>query len=167
MARLTRDAWKVSSLRTKEVEVEELGGSVLIRELPASVSADLAGLLDIVQVGTEQRAKVDVALLECRQFAYGVVNEDGSPQFTEDEARDIQGKHGRAFKTVVGVIDEFSGVDKEAIEKAEARFQSSRNGTADAGQAELHEAPAGGAGPHLPPRDGPSIPEVGAGVDDG
>lgn len=166
MARLTRDAWKVSSLRTKEVEVEELGGSVLIRELPAAVSADLAGLLDIVQVGTEQRAKIDVALLECRQFAYGVVNEDGSAQFTEDQARDLQGKHGRAFKTVVAAIDEFSGVDKEAMEKAEARFPSSRNGTADEGQAQLHEVAAGSAGPDLPARDGPTIPEVRAGVDE-
>ena len=51
MALVNKDAWKASTLRTREIEVEELGGSVRIRELPASTSADLSGLLDIVQVG--------------------------------------------------------------------------------------------------------------------
>lgn len=122
MTLLTKDAWSASSLRTKEVEVEELGGSVLIRELPANVSADFAGLMDVVQVGREQRAKIDVATMERRQFAYGVVGSDHEPLFTEDEVQELQGKHGRAFRTVVQAIDEFSGIDKEAIENAEARF---------------------------------------------
>ena len=125
MALVNKDAWKASTLRTQEVEVEELGGSVRIRELPASTSADLSGLLDIVQVGREQRAKVDVATLERRQFAYGVIDDKGEAMFTEDEVKDLQAKHGRAFKVVVAAIDDLSGVDKEAILESEARFPSS------------------------------------------
>ena len=90
MALVNKDAWKASTLRTREVEVEELGGSVRIRELPASTSADLSGLLDIVQVGREQRAKVDVATLERRQFAYGVIDAKGEAMFTEDEVKEIR-----------------------------------------------------------------------------
>lgn len=152
MARVNKDAWKRSSLKTQEVEVEELGGSVLIRELPASVSADLSGLIDFVQVGREQRAKVDTATMEARQFAYGVIDDDAKPLFTEEEAKEIQAKHGRAFKVVVSAIDELSGVDKEAIEKTEARFPvggESANGS-DVGDA----APKRSGRPDLPARAG-------------
>lgn len=152
MARVTKEAWRKSSLRTQEVEVAELGGNVLIRELPASVAADLAGLIDLVQVGREQRAKVDTATMECRQFAYGVIDEDGEPLFSEDEAREIQARHGRAFKTVVAAIDELSGVDKKAIEETEARFPG---GGAQANGAELGDASAAGRDrPDLPARAG-------------
>lgn len=154
MARITKDGWKNSSLRTKEVEVEELGGSVLIRELPASVSADLSGLIDMVQVGQEQRAKVDVATMERRQFAYGVIDEDHEPMFSEDEAGALQGKHGRAFKTVVEAIDEFSGVNKDAIKESEARFPSSGDEPRDAGQADLLGSATVAPGPDLPARVG-------------
>ena len=57
MGRVTKDAWRKPSLRTKEIEVEELGGSVLIRELPATVSADLSGLLDVMY--TPKRTRVN------------------------------------------------------------------------------------------------------------
>jgi hypothetical protein len=139
MGRVTKGAWAKSSLRTKEVDVEELGGTVLIRELPASVTADLSGLIDMVQVGKEQRAKVDVASMERRQFALGVVTDDGKPMFTEEEAGEIQTKHGRAYKTVVNAIDELSGVRKEDLEETEARFPGRRNGAPDGGEARLHE----------------------------
>jgi hypothetical protein len=152
MGRLTKEAWAKSSLRTKEVEVEELGGSVLIRELPASISADLKGLLDVVQVGQEQRAKIDVATMERRQFAYGVVDENNNPLFTEDEVADLQDKHGRAFRVVLEAIDEFSGIDKEAIEEAEARFPVSGKATANGGEAQRPGAPAGSDGPDLSAR---------------
>lgn len=136
MGRLTKDAWKESSLRTKEVEVEELGGSVLIRELPASVSSDLEGLIDLVQVGREQRAKVDVGTIERRQFAYGVIDDNGEPLFTEEEAGELHQKHGRAFKFVVRAIDELSGIDKKSLEEAEARFPVSGEGSANGRSAE-------------------------------
>ncbi len=154
MARLSKDAWRKSSLRTKEVEVDELGGSVLIRELPASVTADLSGLIDMVQVGREQRAKVDVASMERRQFALGVVDDDHQPLYTEEEAGEFQQIHGRAFKTVVNAIDEFSGVDKEALEQSEARFPSSRNGADHDGEAQPHEVAADADGSDQPARPG-------------
>lgn len=124
-AHLTKDAWKKSSLKTKEVEVEELNGTVLVRELPAEYSAEVSSKIELISRGREQIAKLDTAKMERLQFAYGVVDEDLSPMFTEAEVQEIQKKHGRAFKTVIGVIDEISGIDKEAIEKAEATFPPS------------------------------------------
>lgn len=154
MARLTKDAWARSSLRTQEIEVEELGGSVLIRELPASVSADLAGLVDITQVGQTQRAKVDKATMEARQFAYGVIDDDHNPLFTEEEAREVQSKHGRAFNVVIAAIDKLSGVSKEAIDEAEARFPAGRNGAAHQGEARDHDPAADSGGPDRAARAG-------------
>lgn len=122
MARLKKDAWNKSSLKTKEVEVEELGGSVLVRELPARFSAEVSSKIELISRGRDQIAKVDTAVMERLQFAHGVVDDDLSPMFSENEVKEIQEKHGRAFKTVIGVIDEISGIDKEAIEKAEATF---------------------------------------------
>lgn len=124
MARLKKDAWKKPSLKTKEVEVEELGGSVLVRELPAQFSAEVSSKIELISRGREQIAKVDTAIMERLQFAHGVVDDDLEPMFSETEVAEIQKKHGRAFKTVIGVIDEISGIDKEAIEKAEATFPS-------------------------------------------
>ena len=122
MARLTKDAWRKSSLKTKEVDVEELGGSVLVRELPAKFSAEVSSKIELISRGREQIAKVDTELMERLQFAHGVVDDNLEPMFTEDEVAKIQERHGRAFKTVISVIDEISGIDKEAIEKAEATF---------------------------------------------
>lgn len=165
MGRLTKDAWNRSSLRTKEIEVEQLGGSVLIRELPADVSSDLAGLIDMVQIGREQRAKVDVALMERKQFAYGVVDDNHKQMFTEDEVEELQHKHGNAFKFVVSEIDQLSGVDKEAIKEANERFPSS--GT-DEERSDVGDGLASGdTGPNLSPRNGIDAAQVGAGVDNG
>jgi hypothetical protein len=125
MARLKKDAWKKPSLKTKEVEVEELGGSVLVRELPAQFSAEVSSKIELISRGRDQIAKVDTAVMERLQFAHGVVDDDLEPMFSETEVAEIQKKHGRAFKTVIGVIDEISGIDKDAIEKAEATFPAS------------------------------------------
>lgn len=152
MARVTKDAWGTSSLKTDEVEVPELGGTVLIRELPADVAADLQGLIDVVQVGREQRAKVSVKTMECREFAYGVIGEDQEPMFTEVETETIQSQHGGAFRKVVEAIDKLSGLDKQSIAEAEARFQGggeSQNGS-DVGNG----AAGAGAGSALGSRAG-------------
>lgn len=161
MARLKKDAWAKPSLKTKEVEVDELGGSVLIRELPAEYSAEVQSNIQLVSEGGEQVARVNTAKMERLQFAYGVVDEQENPMFTEAEVEELQKKHGRAFKTVVAAIDELSGLDKEAIEKAEARFPSSgstANGTSegpgDSGASLGEAVTAGDTGPDLPARAG-------------
>ena len=141
MARLDKAAWGKSTLKTKEIEVEELGGTVLIRELPAGYSAEIASHIQIVQDGREQRAKVDTAKMERLQFAFGVIDDDGEPMFSEDEVKGLAEHHGRAFKTVINAIDELSGVDKEAIEKAEATFPPRAEKPGHAGAKGTSDAP--------------------------
>src|SRR5688572_4902449 len=114
MARVTKDAWKKSSLKTDEVEVEELGGSVLVRELPAEYSAELNAYVEMKQVGRERIGSVDLVTQERLKFAYGVIDDDGEPLFTADEAKEIAREHGRAFKVVLAAIDELSEIDEAA-----------------------------------------------------
>lgn len=124
MGRLTKDAWAKPSLKTKEVEVEDLGGSVLVRELPASFAADINQHIQMKQIGREQISSVDLKTMERMKFAYGVIDDEGNPVFTEDEASDIASKHGRTFKVVIDAIDELSALDQKGLEAAEARFPS-------------------------------------------
>ena len=164
MAHVTKDAWGRSSLRTDEVEVPELGGSVRIRELPADVAADLQGLIDVVQVGREQRAKVSVGEMERRQFAYGVIDDSDEPMFTLEEVGDLQHKHGKAFRTVVDAIDKLSGLDKQSIQEAEARFPGGGTG---ANGSDVGVAGGPGDEPAVPARAGARARTDDPGTDDG
>lgn len=151
MERVTKDAWGRSSLKTDDLEVEDFG-VVRIRELPADVAADLQGLIDIVQIGREQRAKVAVAEMERREFAYGVITEDDESMFTLDEVVDLQHRHGRVFRAVVDAIDKLSGLDKKSIEEAEARFPGGGEGENGTGVGAA--APAEGPVTDVPARAG-------------
>jgi hypothetical protein len=129
MSRLAKDAWAKPSLRQEEVEVPELNGTVLIRELPAEYSAEVASHIEVKNMGGAQYASVDTATMERLQFAYGVINDAGEPLFSEEEAADVARKHGSAYKRVIEAIDDLSGINKEAIEAAEARFPNEPNGS--------------------------------------
>jgi hypothetical protein len=124
VALLTKDVLlKASDLVEREVELPSIGGSVRVRSLPAQFSNEAASkaLKLISGPRGEQTATIDQAEMELLQVFHGVVE----PKFASiEEVRLFAQNTGPAFKKVVGVIDEISGVDKEAIEEANARFQS-------------------------------------------
>lgn len=124
MALLTKDALLgASDLEEREVELPTIGGSVKVRSLPAQFSNEAASkaLKLISGPRGEQTATIDTAEMELLQVFHGVVE----PKFNSlEEVRVFAQNTGPAFKKVVSVIDEISGVDKEAIESANARFQS-------------------------------------------
>jgi hypothetical protein len=83
-------------------------------------------------------------------YSRDVISGCVEPQFTVEEADAVAQRYGPAFEKVVSKVDELSGVDKEGIEEAQARFQSSGNGATDEGEAGDIAAPVGGSGPDLP-----------------
>ncbi len=129
MGRLTRDALLgASDLIEREVELPTIGGSVTVRSLPAAYSnqASSESLKLVTSARGEQMATVDTAHLEVLQVLHGLVD----PKLTSiEDAQTFATKCGPAFKEVIRVIDEISGVDKEAIEKANATFPVSGAGT--------------------------------------
>lgn len=151
MSRSTKDAWLQGPGDLKEADVDDVpvaGQSVRVRGLSARYSAEVQGQLKIVTEGREQIAKIDVASMEMLQFVHGCID----PVFTVDEAKLIQEKFGPAFRKVVEKIDELSGIDKDAIEKAEARFPV--GGEAEAGPLLGNGSAAGGSRPDVPARVG-------------
>lgn len=161
MERSTKSAWMEGG-DLAEADVEDVpvpGNSVRVRALPAAYSNQAASeALKMTQVaGGDQVSTVDTAKLEVLQFAHGVID----PTFSVEDAEHIAQRYGPAFKKVVAKIDELSGVDKEAIQDANARFQgggASANGS-DVGDA----APARGDGPDVDLRAGREPAHDGAG----
>jgi hypothetical protein len=161
MARSTKDAVLKGpgDLATAEVvtDVPNPGDTFLVRGLPAAYSNQASSeALKMTTVGLDQIATVDTARLEVLQFAHGVVE----PTFTVDEAQQVSEKYGPMFRKVITKIDELSGVNKEAITEATAKFP--RSGASENGADLGDGTPAGGDGPdvHLraggePPHDGP------------
>jgi hypothetical protein len=141
MGERKKDTW-MTGTDLEESVVENVpvpGQSVRVRGLPAQYSNEATSeALEMKQVGREQVATVNTAKLEVLQFHYGVVD----PVFTREEVESIAKRFGPAFKKCVTKIDELSGVDKEAIEKAEARFPGGGEGDAD-GRRAGDGAPAG------------------------
>jgi hypothetical protein len=132
VARSTKQSWLEGpgDLRTAEVEdVPVPGQSVLVRGLPAAYSNQASS--EALEMRTDRRgeqiATVNQARLEVIQFQQGVIE----PEFSEREAQQIAEKYGPAFKKVIAEIDSLSGVDKDAIEQANARFPS--GGTSENG----------------------------------
>lgn len=125
MERSSKSAWLEGPGDLKEADVEDVpvaGQSVRVRGLPAAFSNEAQSeALEMITKGREQIAKVNTAKLEAIQFAHGVIE----PEFTQAEAVAISEKYGPAFRKVIEKIDELSGVDKQALEDAEARFQGS------------------------------------------
>lgn len=122
--RSTKKSWLEGPGDLKEAEVENVpvkGESVLVRGLPAQFSnqASSEALKMVTGPGGEQSATVDTARMAVIQFANGVID----PKFTAEEAQLVAEKYGPAFNRVVAKIDELSGVDKDAIDEANARFQ--------------------------------------------
>lgn len=155
MARLKKSAWNSASLKQKEIEVPALGGSVLIRELPAKYSAELNQLYSMKTSGGESSASVDLVTQERLKFAYGVINDDGTSMFTQDEVAEIAKKHGSAFSVVIEAIDELSKTTpKETADQVE-RFPAS-GGSANGNEASVADGPSAG-------RSEPAVPS-GAGA---
>lgn len=117
----SKESWLTGPGDLAEADVEDVpvsGESVRVRALSARYSAEVQSQVKMVNEGVSQVAKIDVATMEVLQFVHGVID----PQFTLDEAKQIQERFGPAFRKVIAKIDELSGIDKEAIEKTEQRF---------------------------------------------
>lgn len=151
MARSTKDSWLSGPGDLEEAEVEDVpvkGQSVRVRGLPAAFSnqAQSEALKMVTGVRGEQTASVDTARLSVLQFAHGCVE----PKFTVDEAQRVAEKYGPAFNKVVAEIDRLSGVDKEAIQDANDRFQAGLEGEGHGRGSEPDAAAPDGVGPAVP-----------------
>ena len=153
MSRLSKDALLgASDLREEEVDLPTIGGSVVVQGLGAAFSNQAQSeALEARTVGNTQIQTINVAVLEEIQLLHGLKD----PALgSRAEARQFMESCGPAARTILRAIDRLSDVDKDAIEKAEARFPGSGAGSNGAGQAGPDEAPARRSGPAVPARAG-------------
>lgn len=122
MTYLTKQALlSATDLREEDVPLTTIGGMVRVRALPAAFSSQASS--EAIEYTTDangrQGARINAARMEELQVLNGLVEPNlGSI----DEVRVFAKRCGPAFKAVVTKIDELSGVDKEAIERAEVAF---------------------------------------------
>lgn len=126
MGILSKDALLgASDLREREIDLTPYGinGSVRVRSLPAAFSnqAQSDGVEMVTDTSGKQTARVNTVKIEELQVLHGLID----PQFTTvEEVRAFSERNGPSWRAIVKAIDELSGVDKEAIEKANKLFQS-------------------------------------------
>jgi len=155
MPRLTKDALlEASDLVQEEIELPTIGGSVLVQGLGAKFSNEAQSqALKMTTVGGAQTATVDTAKLEAIQVLNGLVDPGLD---TLEEAEAFMSRCGPAARDLIGKIDELSGLDKEAIAKAQAKFpggEEAEAGGAETG-GEVPGAGTGDGGPAVPARTG-------------
>lgn len=149
MGRLTKsDLLEASDLDEKEIDLPTIGGSVVVRGLGAAYSNEAQSkALEMKTIGNTQIATVNTAVLEELQVLHGLVD----PKLdSREEARQFMENCGPAAKEIVSAIDRLSGVDKDAIEEATARFQGSGERADHEGTTRIHDAPAGSNGSAVP-----------------
>jgi hypothetical protein len=130
-------------LSEKDVELPSVGLTVKVQALSALYSnqATSEAIKMIQGPRGEQTSTVDTAKLELVQALHGLVE----PKLNSiEEAKVFATNCGPAFKEVIRVIDEISGVDKESIEDANARFQSVGDGAAGQENGRAKTAPGDG-----------------------
>lgn len=148
MALLSREALLgASDLIEREVELPTLGGSVRVRSLPAAYSnqAQSEALEMVTDARGRQTATVNTVKLEALQVLHGLVE----PKLnTIDDAYALSQRVGPAWRKIVGAIDEISGIDKEAIERANATFRT--GGPGEPGQVVGNGTPDRSGEPDIP-----------------
>jgi hypothetical protein len=103
-----------SSLREKEIEVAEWGGSVKIKEFTK-----------LVQQRIRKEAKgiedeIDMDRMELLMFIHGVID----PVFTEENYENLRQTSASAIDKVLKEITMLSGITEANIKEAEKKFRA-------------------------------------------
>lgn len=109
-----------SDLREEELVLPSLKLTVKVRGQSAAASSKAQG--DALEVTTlpsgDQVARVNTSTMLEIQLEDALVE----PKLTRDEIKKFMAKNGPAVKLIEEKIDELSGVDKEALAEARAKF---------------------------------------------
>src|SRR5690554_1443104 len=119
MALLTKDSiLQASDVRTKEVEIPEWGGSVLI----STMSAERHAIYEELASG---KGKHDALAY----YAVNIlVNEDGSPMFESvDEMKVLGRKSSKALFRILNAGIELNGVTEQDIEDTAKKSEPNRS----------------------------------------
>jgi hypothetical protein len=140
-----------SDLVEREVPLTSLGLTVRVRSLPAAYSNEAlsSALETVIGRDGEQTARVNTGKLEELQVLHGLIE----PKLdTVEEVRQFAQRTGVAWREVVRVIDEISGINKTDVDRANTTFRA--GGQSEEGPPEVNGAGAGSGRSDLPARTG-------------
>lgn len=103
-------------LQSEEVAVPEWGGDVLVKGLTGA-QRDAYEASIVKQVGGKPR--MDMENMRAKLIALCVVDENGTPIFTQADVDALGRKSGSALQRVFAVAQRLSGLATEDVEEAE------------------------------------------------
>lgn len=123
---LSRDQiLEAKDLETREVDVPEWGGTVLVRAL-SGTDRD-AYEASLVQIRGKQQVP-NLANIRAKLVARAVVDEDGNRLFTDADIKALGQKSAAALGRVFTVAAEMSGLDDKDIEEIEGNSDAAQSG---------------------------------------
>jgi len=126
---LSKDAILAAAMRpdvrTAEIEVPELGGSVRIREMTSSVRNRVEAVAVALQNGGDPAA-LDSATAHL--IAECLIDEGGRPMLTVNEARRLMAARPRAAFRIRDAVMELSATSEEDVEALAELFGSAQSG---------------------------------------
>ena len=109
MKRLSREEiLNAKDLETREVEIKEWHGSVLVKALSGKKRSD------ILQTCIDDKGKMDLNKLYPALLVAGCIE----PEFKKADAEALNEKNSGAIETVCKVISSMSGINQEDVEDA-------------------------------------------------
>ena len=121
------DILHASDIREETVEVPEWGGSVRVRSFTKAQAQSIRERATLQRDTRNAKAgTLDVSHMELLMFIEGVVE----PRFSEGHLITLKGKSAVAIERVNKAIARLSGMDAQAVDQAEARFQEGAGETA-------------------------------------
>ena len=123
---LSRDQiLEAKDLETREGDVPEWGGTVLVRAL-SGTDRD-AYEASLVQIRGKQQVP-NLANIRAKLVARAVVDEDGNRLFSDADIKALGQKSAAALSRVFTVAAEMSGLDEKDIEEIEGNSDAAQSG---------------------------------------
>ena len=119
MARLTKEAiLKADDLPTEVVTVAEWGGDVLVRGLNGTERDEFeASTIALRGPMGKQTAVPDTANIRAKLVARCIIEDDGTPMFTQQDVHALGLKSSAALDRVFEVASRLSGISKDDLEE--------------------------------------------------
>jgi len=135
------------ALKTKEIDVPELGRKLRIRQLYGS-ERDYIDAFRIEHTADKAKSLNELYVVAC---AAGVIDEAGDQVYTIEEVRTLYKVNSWAIRRIADEVLDFSDVSngsgkKEKIEKNSEAAQSEEPGLSSRRQADSRPAPSSGSG---------------------
>ena len=112
-------------VETREVAVPELGGKVLVREMPGNLRNRLEATYATIRNGGDSKALDKVT---AQIISTCVVDESGKPYVTMDVAQRIVAKAQKAAFRIRDAVLELSATDEDDVEALAEVFGDGPNG---------------------------------------